>query len=170
MIPFPLCGTTRRTFFCITPPSKPRAITGSPARGCTPTAACSGPYPGRSSLTAPPRCGGRGGEGRGVTCTHVTRCFVRLSFHHHRTRHSRLTFRILNFFCVLRLLQDVEDCRLTTAPARARAYDTYVEGESFTRPVDSRLQKRYGRKWPQGLDLTLFPFDVQFCELQYGRV
>ena len=47
-------------------------------------------------------------------------------------------------------------------------FNCAAEGEALSRPVDGELAEEYGRKWPRGVDLTLFPFDTQLCELQYG--
>ena len=41
-------------------------------------------------------------------------------------------------------------------------------GEPGERPYDSDLAASLGRKWPAKIDLTLFPFDTQYCELKFG--
>ena len=47
-------------------------------------------------------------------------------------------------------------------------FDCAAAGSGLSRPHSDELAAPHGRKWPQGIDLTLFPFDIQYCELQYG--
>ena len=42
-------------------------------------------------------------------------------------------------------------------------FDCAAEGVAMTRPADPGLSRAYGRRWPQGVDLRMFPFDTQFC-------